>query len=147
MALNRVHALYGPRWQAALARTAEAAFAASVALYEVEGRVYDPVTDAWNETTTSWYVGPARVQPVRTARMVDADGNATTVQGVRVSIPIDQNTLDFRPGLRLVVTEAVLNPSLTELEFILRDVVDSSNPFERTLEFLVDQEDEADYVG
>lgn len=140
MGLNRVHRLYTPKWQAGVSRAAETAYSADFTIYKVGESVYDAVTDTWTEVTTTWYTGPARVQPLRTTRVDAQPGNTTTVQAVLVSIPVDENTIDFRPGLLGLATSVPLNPSAEMYRYILVDVVDGSNPMERTLMFRVDQE-------
>lgn len=143
MGLNyRPTTLFNPAWVARLKGAPESAMAATVYIYDPNSstEVYDADTDTWTETPTSVYSGRGRVQPLRSANDREQPGNETTVQTVLVSIPITTNTLDFRPGLQMEVLTAPLNPSLLTYKFVLQEILDSSNPLERTLMFQVNQE-------
>lgn len=139
--LNHVRPLYTPKWQRGVSRAAGASFNAEVTIFTYDGEpVYDPETDTWAATTTTWYLGPARVQPVRSGRQVNVEGNATSIQAVLLSLPIAENDVDFRVGMQVHVLDAPLNPSVQVFEFVVQDIVDASNAFERTLFLTVDQE-------
>jgi hypothetical protein len=134
--------LFSPAWVDSLKGAPESAMDATVRLYwPATGAVYDPET---NEYTTGpdevLYEGKARVQPLRVAARVDSPGNDTTVQQVLFSIPIATRTVDFRAQMSARVLSAPLNPSLTGYAYVLREIMDSSNPIEKTLLFEVDQE-------
>lgn len=135
-------ALFSQPWVDSLKGAPESAMVSEVIITNPHSstRVYDPDTDEWNDVSTLVYTGKARVQPLRSAAEKATLGNETTVQTVLVSIPISTNSIDFRPGLILEVLVADLNPSLLGYQFVLNDIVDSSNPFERTLMFQVNQE-------
>lgn len=134
--------IFNPAWVAALRGTPESAMAATVLIYDPNssGRVYNPDTDTWTDVQTPVWTGKARVQPLRSANNKDQPGNETTVQTTLVSIPVDAVTEDFRPGLQMDVLTAPLNPALLTYQFVLQEIMDSSNPLERTLMFTVDQE-------
>lgn len=143
MGLNsNPRALFSPAWVKSLKGAPESAMVASILITNPHSstRVYDPDTDTWNDVSTIVYTGKARVQPLRSAAEKAALGNETSVQTVLVSIPISTNELDFRPGLILEVLVADLNPSLLGYQFVLTEIMDSSNPVERTLMFQVNQE-------
>lgn len=143
MGLNyRPVTLFNPAWVEALRGAPESGMASTVLIYDpnVSESIYDPDTDTWNDVQEPIWTGPARVQPLRSANNKDQPGNETTVQTVLVSIPISTNTENFRAGLQLDVLTAPLNPSLLTYQFVLQEIVDSSNPLERTLMFTVDQE-------
>jgi hypothetical protein len=133
--------LFSPAWQEALRGAPESAMDATVLIFANNANeVYDPDTDTWTNVVTTLYSGKARVQPMRNVNNVNQIGNATTVQAVLVSIPVNTETLNLRPGHRLNVLTSRLNPSLLTFQFVLTDIMDSSNPIERTLMFTVDQE-------
>lgn len=134
--------LFSQAWVNSLKGAPESAMVAEVLITNPNSstRVYDPDTDTWNDVSTIVYTGKARVQPLRSAAEKAALGNETTVQTVLVSLPISTNELDFRPGRMLEVLVADLNPSLLGYQFVLTEIMDSSNPFERTLMFQVNQE-------
>jgi hypothetical protein len=143
MGLNsNARTLFSPAWQEALRGAPESAMDATVLIYSTNSstEVYDADTDTWTRVPTNVYSGKARVQPLRNANDIAQPGNETTLQSVLVSLPISANVSNFRPGLRLDVLTAPLNPSLLTYQFVLTDIVDSSNPIERTLMFSVDQE-------
>jgi len=141
MSLGVTRPLFTQKWVDGLRASAESAMVAEVSIYTVVGEPqYDPDTDSWTAETTTYYSGKARVQPIRSVLTAEAPGNTSTVQGVRIQIPISAFADDFRPGMQVAVTSSPLNATLTEFEYHLSGVVDSSNPFERTLEAKVNQE-------
>lgn len=136
--------LFNTAWQAGLARSAETAQIATILIYDpaTSTSTYNPVTNKFESIPVTIYSGPARVQPIRSAAETsDGGGNDTTVQTIRVQLPIDATVgIDFRPRHRGKVTSSPLFTGLTKYVYTLREVADSSNPFERTLEFDVNQE-------
>jgi hypothetical protein len=133
--------IFTPRWVAGLAPVAESAMAATVEVYTpTTDRVYDVDTDTWVlGPNTVHYYGKARVQPIRSARIEQNTGDPTTIQGVRVQIPISEQAY-IRPDQRMRVVSARLNPLLLGYQFIVTEMVDSSNPFEQTFECTVNNE-------
>jgi hypothetical protein len=141
MSLGAARPLFTQAWVDGLKAAAESAMVAEIAIYETIGEPsYNPVTDTWSQTTQTYYLGKARVQPIRSVLMAEAPGNTSTVQGIRFQIPIDAFADDLRPGMLVDVTDSPLNTTLLEFEYVLNGVIDSSNPFERTLEAKVNQE-------
>lgn len=134
--------LFNPAWVEALRGAPESAMAATVVIFDPHesSRVYDAETDEWIEFQTVVYTGKARLQPIRNAGKWDSSGNDTSVQGVLVSIPIAESATNFRPGQQLNVLTAPLAPALLTYQFVLSDIVDSSNEIERTLAFTINQE-------
>lgn len=155
MALNTRGAI-DPRWQFHN-RIVEK----SIALASIE--IYNPATanSSYNATTNTWannrvvmWQGKARIQP----RSADANpGTVGTVisginpgasQVVEVHIGLRENQLtgsngampDLRPGHRLKVTASPLDPALCNFEFVVRGVLNGSNPWHRTLLCEVNQE-------
>lgn len=88
------------------------------------------------------YAGPARVQPRRAAQEKANNSSDTTVQVVQFQVALapDATPLDIRPKHRVRVTDCELNPVLTKYEYVVYEVVDSSNPLEQTFWARVDQE-------
>jgi hypothetical protein len=77
-----------------------------------------------------------RIQPLQSTNNTDGDWT----QGVLVSVPITgpfTPGMDARVGFGLKVSSAPLNPELTKYVFTCVEVMDSSNPVERTLKFKV----------
>jgi len=136
---------YGPlftsQWVAELKSTPESAQIATVSIVTPGAATYDPATDQWVGSGTLMYAGPARVQPMQAAANREVRGNETTVQRVLFSLPIDlARGIDFRTGWLGRVTASPLNPSLLHYQYVLTEIVDSSNPIETTLLFSVNQE-------
>lgn len=137
--------IFTQRWQDELAPVAESAMAATI-------RIYDPrISEAgWDfelgeyvggTGPTTIYSGSARVQPLRSATEKAQPGDTALTQAVLVSVPIGKaEGLVFDTFHLGEVTSAHLNPDLLRFVYSVREVVDSSNPFERTLLFSVNQE-------
>lgn len=141
MSLGTVRPIFTQAWVDGLKAVAESGMAAEISIYETTGEpVYDPDEDEWTETTTTYYTGKARVQPIRSVQTAEAPGNTSSVQGIRFQIPIGAFADDIRPGMLASVTSAPLNTTLLDFDYVISGVVDSSNPFERTLEAKVNQE-------
>lgn len=135
--------LFSQAWVDNLKGVPESAMSATILLYNpnVSGDVYDPETDTWITVPQNLYSGKARVQPLRSANRTQQGGNETTVQTTLVSIPIDEAlALDIRPGYQVDVITAPLNPSLLGYQLVVSEIMDSSNPIERTFMCTVDQE-------
>lgn len=99
----------------------------------------DPVTRTVLLTTK------ARIQPVRSGNPKPNNVVDTQQQTVLVSIPIAVGkNLDLRPKHRAAVTQCLNNPTLTKFLYVVQEVMDSSNPVERTFYFTVDIEVEVD---
>lgn len=141
MSLGATRPLFTQKWVDGLRASAEAGMVAEISIYETTGEpVYDPDTDTWTAETTTYYSGKARVQPIRSVLTAEAPGNTSTVRAIRLQIPVTEFADDLRPGMLVAVTASPLNTFLLEFEYVLSGVVDSSNPFERTLEAKVNQE-------
>lgn len=114
-----------------------------------EGRIYRSVRGEYDEATNTFpltYVyditSKMRVQPLRSATPRIIPNNTTDVQTVLVSVPISAlGATDVRPGDQVRVTSAPLNPTLTKYTYIIFEIMDSSNPLERTVLCRSDQEE------
>lgn len=143
MPLNRTNTLFTQRWVDRLKGVPESAMVASVVFYDPDTSqaVYNPATGTYTSTPTTLWTGQARVQPIRSAATRENNANDTTVQSVLISVPIDAGlTFDLRPKHRGRVLTSPLNPLLTKFVYVVQEVLDSSNPIERTFVFSVDQE-------
>lgn len=135
--------LFDQAWADNLKGVPELGMKATIRLYDpnVSQVVYNPVTDTWTDVETTLYSGKARVQPLRSAAAKAQGGNDTSVQTVLMSIPIAASlALDIRPAYQVEVLTATLNPSLVGYEYVVTEIVDSSNPLERTFLCTVNQE-------
>ena len=135
MSLRR--GLFSTKWQAGLARTAETAMAANIDVYTPStDKTYNVDTDTWTRTAdTVHYTGKARVQPLRSSR----ESTGTTVQRVRFQIPVAYIGF-LRVDQQVRVNVSPLNPALAQYQYVVVEVVDSSNPFEATFECSVNDE-------
>jgi hypothetical protein len=109
---------------------------------------YDAETNTWTGTTTALYEGMARIQPVNAVSEVADSYNPTYLKTVRVQIAYNKNQLedsegimpDIRPNDRMSVISAPYNPTLEKFVYVVTDVLNSSNAWERTLVCRVDSE-------
>lgn len=136
--------LFTQEWVEALAPVAESGMTATIRIYELDGEpTYDPDTGQYTTPEIEHYVGKSRVQPLRSVRTALLPGNDTGVQSVQFQIPIeDGKDFDLRPRMKVLVTACVLNPVLTAYAYQIQEIVDSSNPFERTFVCAVNTETE-----
>jgi hypothetical protein len=126
--------VFTERWQAGMAETMRAVMPATLRLFRVGTPVYNPATNTYSDASTTLYTGVGRVQPLRSARYEPAPMDSAYWQSVLLSVPIeDVKTVDFRVGDQARVTACVLNPMILEYQYIVTEIIDSSNPLERTL--------------
>lgn len=126
-------------WVNALADTPEAAMAAEIRIFSRGKPVYDPVKHEYVAEETTHYTGKARVQPIRMEVQTYQLGNPTSIQNIRVQIPIKYN-FDIKLGMIVEVTEAPLNEVLKGYTYNVSKIADSSNPIERSFQCTIDQE-------
>lgn len=104
--------------------------------------VFDPETGEYtypnNEVIV--YEGPARVQPRRSTQEKSNNSTDATVQAVQFQVALSGSPKDVRPKHRVRVIECKKNPVLESYEYVVFEVVDSSNPVEQTFWARVDQE-------
>ena len=133
--------IFTQEWVDALTPGREAAMPCKVYLYTLGDPQYNEETNTYEHTKTELYNGIARVQPLRTAQQRILPNDNTFVQQVLISVPISvTKSVDFRLGTQARVTEAPLLTSLTKMQYVLQEFMDSGNPIERTFLFTVDQE-------
>lgn len=145
MGLNHVARpgdLFSSAWVDSVRTAPESAMAALILITDpnVSGAIYDPEIDHWTQVVETLYTGKARVQPIGAVRHSGMRGNDSDIQFVRISIPISTATVDFRPGQQVEILSCALNPSLISYKLYISEIVDSSNPVERTLMTTVNQE-------
>lgn len=134
--------LFNQGWVDDLAPVANSGMTAKVLVFfqETVSVGYNPDTGEMEYETEpiTLYEGVGRVQPMRMARNVPNNAADTIVQAVRFQIPVGD--YGIRPKHRIRVLEADLNPDLVNFEYVIQGVMNSSNPFEITLEAQVDTE-------
>ena len=140
MALTRNRPIFSDKWVDRLKGAPESAMIATVSIYYPDdvtatlvGKKYETVINYTKQDVK------ARVQPVRAPVQKFISTGGTDIQNVRISMPIDER-VEMRPQMRVVVTSSPLNPKLTGFVYIAKEVMDSSNPLEWTIECEVDTE-------
>lgn len=149
MALNTRGAV-DPRWLTHNRPVEYALQLATVRVYNPASgeQVYDPATNTFTGTATDLYMGPARIQPTSPPAETGQEYNPTSLQTVRVVLPLNKNTLegsdgvvpDIRPNDKLVVTASPYNAQLENFVYVVIGVLNSSNAWERSLVCRVDME-------
>lgn len=155
MALNTRPSI-DPRWSFYNSGVEKALRLASVQIYNPDSStsVYDPETNTWSGETSLIWIGKARIQPRSSSARLGASGNIITAidpgasQIVEVHIGLRENQLegsngnmpDIRPGHRMLVSDSPLDQNLKNFEFVVRSVINSSNPWHRALLCEVNQE-------
>lgn len=155
MALNSRPAV-DPRWSFHNSAIEKSLRLASVEIYNPDSTssVYDPETNTWSGDTTLLWVGKARIQPRSSSARIGEGGNIIRAidpgasQIVEVHIGLRENQLvgsegvmpDLRPGHRMLVTDSPLDQQLRNFVFVVRSVINSSNPWHRALLCEVNQE-------
>lgn len=134
--------IFNKAWQEELNRVTEAWMPAKIQVFfqELGDAVYNTDTGEFTYPTAEKiiYDGKARVQPIRMARNVSNNAADTIVQAVQFQVP--DITLDNAVNYRVRVLECALNETLTSFHYTITDIVDSSNPIERTFVASVDTE-------
>lgn len=142
MALNS-RASIDPRWLTHNAAVLNGLQLATVTIFNAESGLqeYDAAENSWSGSSTSKYNGRARIQPLNSVSETAENYNPTFIKTVRVQIPKATATSpDIRPNDRMRVTACASNPELKGFIYIVTDVLNSSNAWERTLICKVDTE-------
>lgn len=142
MAIN-TRSSVDPRWLTHNSGVLRALQLADVTIYNSGGTAptYNATTNTWTSTANELFVGRARIQPVNSVNELSDSYNPTFIKTVRVQIPaIAADEVAIRPNDRMRVTACDANPSLTTFIYIVTDVLNSSNAWERTLLCKVDTE-------
>lgn len=104
---------------------------AEIGVYTYE-RAYDVGTDTWEVETTTWYLGKARIQPIRGANEAEQTGDTAPIQTFLFSIPVEFQGLPLTTAMDVHVLDSGLNVTLEEYDFRITEITDSSNPIEKT---------------
>jgi hypothetical protein len=112
------------------------------------GRTYNATTNAWTNADTAIWAGKARIQGTTRAsdRMVKV--NPTSVREVEFQISFNKNTLagatapmaDLRPGNYIIVNNSPYDSTLEKYSYVVKSVINNSNPWQRTILAEVDME-------
>lgn len=149
MALN-IRGILDPRWLGHHRSVSAGLQICDISIYNenLGGRTYNATTNAWTNTDTKIWSGKARIQAKTTAsdRMIKV--NPTSVREVQFQISFNKNTLagsngimpDLRPGNYIIVNNSPYDSSLQKFSYIIKSVINSSNPWQRTILTEVDME-------
>lgn len=127
--------IFTAEWQAGGARAVGTAMPATLRLFRKNPeRIYDPETNTYIDDPIELYEGKGRVQPLRSSRFEPAPMDSAYWQTVLLSVPIAPVlTVDFRVADQARVLVSPLNPAILKYQYMVNEIIDSSNPFERTL--------------
>lgn len=149
MALNG-RPVIDPRWLSHHRAVARAFQTCSITVYNesLASRAYDPVTNTWAATEVAVWAGKARIQPFSGSTNNNSIGNPTNMRQVRMQLDFSGNTItgsngamtDIRPGNYIIVSSSPSDPALQSFVYIVRSVINSSNPWQRTIICDVDME-------
>ena len=153
MALNSRPAL-DPRWVSHHRNVSTSFQVCDIEIYNEQliSRVYNATTNSWDTDQTVIWSGKARIQPTKISSERNIPGNPTFVRQVTMQIDFNKNQVegateamaDIRPGNYIIVSESPYDSTLTKFVYIVRSVMGSSNPWQRTLTCEVDMESDPD---
>jgi hypothetical protein len=139
-----------PRWLTHNRGVLRALQLAEVEIYSADNasQSYDAESNSWTSSAIEVYIGRARVQPVNAVNESGDNFNPSFFKTVRVQISYNKNEVegatadmpDIRPGHKMRVTSAPYNETLSKFIYVVTDVLNSSNSWERTLLCKVDTE-------
>lgn len=116
----------------------ESAMNCAITITRITGTgAWDPVTGTVSSTTTTVLTTKARIQPLRSAVPKEVPGNDTFTQVMLVSYPVTK-TAAVNVGDILKVTASPLNADLLRYNFRVKELMDSGNILERTIQCEVD---------
>ena len=116
----------------------ESAMNCAITITRITGTgAWDPVTGTVTSTTTTVLTTKARIQPLRSAVPKEVPGNDTFTQVMLVSYPVTK-TAAVNVGDILKVTASPLNADLLRYNFRVKELMDSGNILERTIQCEVD---------
>lgn len=155
MALNS-RPIVDPRWVSHNANSHKALAYASVEIFNPNSveNVYDAATNTWSNNIDVVWSGKARVQPRNATARMGTSGTVLSAidpgasQIVEVNIGFKDNELlgsngampDIRPGFKMRVIDSPFDQNLCNFDFVVRSIINSSNPWHRQLLCEVNQE-------
>jgi hypothetical protein len=149
MALNSRPAL-DPRWVSHHRNVSSSFQVCDIEIYneQLASRDYNATTNTWDTDSTNIWTGKARIQPTKISSDRNVPGNPTFVRQVNMQIDFGKNQVedsdgemaDIRPGNYVIVTKSPYDPLLKNFVYIVRTVMGSSNPWQRTITCEVDME-------
>ncbi len=135
MALNNRSAL-DPRWAYHNRPVARSFMNCNVSVFHqgLEGQEYNAVTNEWLNSATEIWSGSARIQPLSNSTNVNAISNETKSRRVQMQLDLTGGPMvDIRPGDYIVVEDSPIDSFLESYVYIVREAINSSNPWVRTV--------------
>ena len=130
--------LFSQEWVDENKDVPESAMNCAITITRITGTgAWDPVTGTVSSTTTTVLTTKARIQPLRSAVPKEVPGNDTFTQVMLVSYPVTK-TATVKVGDILKVTASPLNADLLRYDFRVKELMDSGNILERTIQCEVD---------
>lgn len=153
MALN-LRSILDPRWVGHHRAVALGMQICEITIYNqnLGSRTYNASTNAWISSDTALWSGMARIQPLKDATSRASRVNPSSSREVEFQISFNKNTLvgatapmpDLRPGNYIIVNTSPYDENLKKFSYIVKSVINSSNPWQRTLMTEVDMEADPD---
>jgi len=104
-------------------------------------RAYNATTNTWDTSSTIIWSGKARIQPTKISSERTVKTDSTFVRQVLVQIDFNGTEIaDIRPGHYLEISNSPYDATLTNFVYVVRTIMGSSNPWQRTLTCEVDME-------
>ena len=130
--------LFSQEWVDENKDVPESAMNCAITITRITGTgAWDPVTGTVSSTTTTVLTTKARIQPLRSSVPKEVPGNDTFTQVMLVSYPVTK-TAAVKVGDILKVTASPLNADLLRYNFRVKELMDSGNILERTIQCEVD---------
>ena len=130
--------LFSQEWVDENKDVPESAMNCAITITRITGTgAWDPVTGTVTSTTTTVLTTKARIQPLRSSVPKEVPGNDTFTQVMLVSYPVTK-TATVKVGDILKVTASPLNADLLRYDFRVKELMDSGNILERTIQCEVD---------
>lgn len=104
-------------------------------------RVYNATTNTWDTNVETLWTGKARIQPTKISSERTVKADPTFVRQVQFQIDFEGTTIaDIRPGNYIIVSNSPYDATLTTFVYVVRTVMNGSNPWQRTITCEVDME-------
>ena len=130
--------LFSQEWVDENKGVPESAMNCAITITRITGTgAWNPETGTVTSTTTTVLTTKARIQPLRSSVPKEVPGNDTFTQVMLVSYPVTK-TATVKVGDILKVTESPLNADLLRYDFRVKELLDSGNILERTIQCEVD---------
>jgi len=149
MGLN-TRSILDPRWTAHHASVGLGMQICDITIYNenLGSRTYNATTNTWTTSDTAIWSGKARIQPSNHASNRGSNVNPTSVREIQFQIAFNKNEVvgatapmaDIRPGNYIIVENSPKDAALETFSYVVKSVINGSNPWQRTIIADVDME-------